>query len=121
MELYKLAESCNYGDMETEMIRDRLVVGKRDIVLFRHLQLDADLTLETAKKNLPERGNRRTATGPKRDKWRLHNFAASSCPARQEYIARIGRRYCKPVCNGNPRGKTKPCTRCGKGVQPDLC
>ena len=33
MELYKLAESWNYGDMKTEMIRDRLVVGIRDIVL----------------------------------------------------------------------------------------
>ena len=43
MKLYKLAESCNYGDMKTEMIRDRLVVG---IVLSQHLQLDADLTLE---------------------------------------------------------------------------
>ena len=81
MELYKLAENCNYGDMKTEMIRDRLVVGIRDTVLSRHLQLDADLTLETAKKkNPPERGNRRTATSPKRDKWRLQNFAASSCP-----------------------------------------
>ena len=37
-----------YGDMKTEMICDRLVVGIRDIVLSRHLQLDADLTLETA-------------------------------------------------------------------------
>ena len=81
MELYKLAENCNYGDMKTEMIRDRLVVGIRDIVLSRHLQLDADLSLETApKKNSPERGNRRTATGPKRYKWRLQNFTAPSCP-----------------------------------------
>ena len=80
MELYTLAENCNYGDMKTEMIRDRLVVGIRDIVLSRHLQLDADLTRNSQKKNSPERGNRRTATGPKRDKWRLQNFAAPSCP-----------------------------------------
>ena len=62
MELYKLAESCNYSDMKAEMIRDRLVLGIRDIVLYRHLQLDA---LETAQKNPQERGNRRTVTGPK--------------------------------------------------------
>ena len=37
MELYKLAENCNYGDMKTEMIRDRLVVGIKDTVLSRHL------------------------------------------------------------------------------------
>ena len=41
---------------------------------------------------------------------------------RQEYTASKGRRYCKPVYNGNPRAKTKPCTRCGKGVHPrDKC
>ena len=47
MELYKLAESCNYSDMKAEMIRDRLVLGIRDIVLYRHLQLDS---LEQPKK-----------------------------------------------------------------------
>ena len=46
MELYKLAESCNYGDMETKMICDRLVVGIREILFSRHLQLHADLTLQ---------------------------------------------------------------------------
>ena len=47
MELYKLAESCNYSDMKAETIRDRLVLGIRDIVLYRHLQLDS---LEQPKK-----------------------------------------------------------------------
>ena len=50
MELYRLAESCDYGDLKDEMIRDRLVVGIRDVVLSRQLQLDPDLTLEKAKK-----------------------------------------------------------------------
>ena len=30
VELYALAETCNYGEMKEEMIRDRLVVGIRD-------------------------------------------------------------------------------------------
>ena len=30
LELYKLAESCEYREMRAEMIRDRLVVGIRD-------------------------------------------------------------------------------------------
>ena len=30
MELYKLAENCNYGNLKEEMIRDRLVVGISD-------------------------------------------------------------------------------------------
>ena len=50
MELYTLAEHCNYGDMTDEMIRDRLVVGVQDATLSQLLQLDAELTLEKAKK-----------------------------------------------------------------------
>ncbi len=52
MELYKLAKSCNYGDMKDEMIRDRLVVGIRDNALSKRLQLDAALTLDKAKKTV---------------------------------------------------------------------
>ncbi len=33
LELYKLAENCNYGEMTSELIRGRLVVGIRDTSL----------------------------------------------------------------------------------------
>ena len=49
MALYNLAENCNYGDMKEEMIRIRLVVGIRDNALSEKIQLDAKLTLETAR------------------------------------------------------------------------
>lgn len=55
MELYKLAETCEYGDMTEQMIRDRLVVGIRDSSLSENLQLDPDLTLEKAKKKIRQR------------------------------------------------------------------
>ena len=55
MELYRLAESCDYGDLKDEMIRDRLVVGIWDAVLSQQLQLDADSMLETAKKKIRQR------------------------------------------------------------------
>ena len=55
IELYKLAENCNYGRMKDEMIRDRLVIGIRDDALSRQLQLDPDLTLETAKQKVRQR------------------------------------------------------------------
>lgn len=42
--------------MEAEMIRDRLVIGIWDTSLSEHLQLDADLTLEKAKKAIRQRG-----------------------------------------------------------------
>ena len=55
MELYKLAESCNYADMTDEMIRDRLVVGIRDSALSQRLQLDTGLMLEKAKTMVHQR------------------------------------------------------------------
>ena len=48
-ELYNLAEFCNYGDLKEEMLRDRLVVGIRDVSLSERLQTDSDLTLEKTK------------------------------------------------------------------------
>ena len=50
MLLYNLAESCSYAEVKDEMIRDRLVVGIQDMALSEKLQLDAELTLEKAKK-----------------------------------------------------------------------
>eukprot|EP00731_Ephydatia_muelleri_P013908 Em0007g1218a len=44
--------SFNYGEKTPEMIRDRLVVGIRDDTMSRKLQLEPDLTLETAKKKI---------------------------------------------------------------------
>ena len=41
--------------MKEEMIRDRIVVGIRDTGLSQRLQLDATLTLETAKKMVRQR------------------------------------------------------------------
>jgi len=49
VQLYTLAENCEYGALTEQMIRDRLVIGIRDAALSRKLQLDADLTLERAK------------------------------------------------------------------------
>ena len=53
--LYSLVENCNYAGLKEEMIRDRLVVGIRDIALAEKLQLDAELTLEKAKKAIRQR------------------------------------------------------------------
>ena len=55
MALYSLAANCEYGTLESEMIRDRLVVGIRDAALSERLQIDAELTLEKAKKSIRQR------------------------------------------------------------------
>lgn len=46
--VYKLAEHCQYGLLQDEMIRDRLVVGIRHNGLSEKLQMDRELTLEKA-------------------------------------------------------------------------
>ena len=49
IELYKLAETCEYGTMTPELIHDRLIVGILDSELSERLQLIPDLLLEKAK------------------------------------------------------------------------
>ena len=49
-ELYRLVETCEYGNLTPEMIRDRLVIGIQDSRLSERLQMDPELTLEKAKK-----------------------------------------------------------------------
>eukprot|EP00731_Ephydatia_muelleri_P020339 Em0013g66a len=48
LSLHSLARNCEYGTLQEELIRDRIVIGIRDKALSRRLQLDADLTLEKA-------------------------------------------------------------------------
>ena len=50
--LYNLVETCNYGNLKEEMLRDRLVVGIRDATLSEKLQMNPDLTLEIAKREI---------------------------------------------------------------------
>jgi len=55
MELYRVADHCDYGALRDEMICDRLVVGIRDMALSQQLQLDVELTLEKAKTKVRQR------------------------------------------------------------------
>ena len=50
--LYRLVDSCEYGTLKEEMLRDRIVVGIRDQALSQRLQCDTSLTLEKAKKKV---------------------------------------------------------------------
>ena len=46
IDLYSLAEHCQYGRLHDEMVRDRIVVGIKDSKLSEKLQMDNELTLE---------------------------------------------------------------------------
>ena len=45
-----VVETCENGILKEKMLRDRLVVGIRDLAMSQKLQMDAELTLEKAKK-----------------------------------------------------------------------
>jgi len=50
VDLCQLAEFCNYGDLTSEMIHDRLITGICNCHLSERLQVDSELMLEKAKK-----------------------------------------------------------------------
>ena len=97
------------------MIRDRLVVGIRDSTLSERLQMDADLTLDSAKKNnSPKRGCTRTASVTE------ERFLGEET---LEYIQRSqDHKEAKKQQNRflkRPKSTAaNKCTRCGKGAHP---
>ena len=124
MALYDLAENCDYGHMREEMIRDRLVVGIRDNALSEKLQLDAKLTLETAKTTI------RQKEAVREQQQTLKGAESTASPAGN--VDAIDDRRPKP--RRNPRRRTdghtprKPqqsgekCGRCGRERHPrDKC
>ena len=121
MALYNLVATCNYGDLEQEMIRDRLVVGIRDSGLSETLQSDADLTLEKAKQKIRQREaiheQQQVLKGGEAHKPgnldALHN---PSSRRRYNSHQRDGSTNHTKGAGGRGRPReSKQCTRCGKG------
>ena len=119
MELYKLAEDCEYGAMKEEMIRDRLVVGIRDKVLSERLQLDPKLTLESAKKAVRQR----EAVKEQQQTLNKDGQGAGAHVAVDQ--VKGGKRISRMKEPRSGREKTKSrnieCSRCGKGHQKYKC
>ena len=46
--LHALARNCEYGQLQEELIRDRIVIGILDKALSKRLEMDPELTLEKA-------------------------------------------------------------------------
>ena len=118
--LYDLADNCDYGELQSEMIRDRLVVGIRDTALSERLQLDADLTLEKAKKAVRQReavqDQQRELDGA--DPRKLESLHTNRGNRRRQRGRSSGYTG-KPKNNSSTPGS---CTRCGKDAHPrDKC
>ena len=118
MALYDLAENCEYGDLQSEMIRDRLVVGIRDAALSERLQTDAELTLEKAKKTIRQREavheQQRVLKGAEPTSLETVQYSRSS-NRRLRGSQQQGGRSKSKTPSDTRRNK---CTRCGKDAHP---
>ena len=116
--LYELIENCDYGDMKDELLRDRIVVGIRDVALSEKLQLEATLTLEQAKKKVRQR------EAVKEQSSKLHGQGDKNDPIVLDAVR--SQRHSRekgatPSTSSMPAGTR--CTRCGhdKHLSGDRC
>ena len=109
--LYELIENCEYGTLKQEMLRDRLVVGIRDVALSEKLQMDATLTLEKAKKAI-----RQKEAVTEQQAFLQEGSKKDPITIDEVNKGRSGR-------GGGARARTSKCTRCGhdKHVPGDKC
>ena len=127
--LYGLAEHCKYGQLRNELIRDRIVLGLRNFSLSEKLQLDRDLTLETAITKIRHSEEVRRQQSDLRGE----NDCASKCSNVDAVHAKSYRKLKfpskpQPQAQTQTSGKNKPnawpqsgskaCNRCGKMPSP---
>ena len=113
--LYSLAENCQYGALKEEMIRDRLVVGIRDIALSERLQLDAKLTLEKAKKEVRQKEAVREQNQTLKETGDSRNNPIVLDSMGRDRGADNARRNPRNGRPGKFGDRQKRCTRCGRG------
>lgn len=112
MELYRLADNCDYGALRDEMICDRLVVGIRDMALSQQLQLDAELTLEKAKTKVRQR----EAVGEQQRELKGDPTSLAAFGACRHTRGKWPTG--PPHRSSNPKGRTKKCMHCGNKPHP---
>ena len=94
--------------MKAELIRDRLVVGIKNSTLSQQLQLESDLTLETAKKKIHQREAVQEQT---------RVLKGADAPSSVNEV-RTGRKQGGAKKNKAAKPRGRQCTRCGKGQHP---
>ena len=104
--LHTLAEHCSYGALKDEMIRDRLVVGLRDLNLSLKLQMDSRLTLKTAVIMASQNEMVRKQQSVVRP--------ADQPPSIDRVIFKKQRPQKNKSSQPTQPSKAKTCTRCGK-------
>ena len=111
--LYSLVESCEYGELRDEMIRDRLVVGIRNATLSQRLQLDSELTLEKAKREVRQKEAVQEQQLILKGSSKSNPITLDALKAKGKQLPRKNRMSAGPT--PSKIQKPKQCTRCGRG------
>ena len=113
--LYSMVKTCEYKELQDEMLRDRLVVGIRDKAMSEKLQLQADLTLESAKKSIRQR------EAVKEQRHELHGESRKGHAVVEDVTKRLTHKPLRDKGGGarqNNKGRRQThedrCTRCGR-------
>ena len=114
--LYDLADSCEYGGLKEEMIRDRIVAGIRDKTLSERLQLDAKLTLESAKTSVRQREAIHEQQQLLKGLPPNQAMIIDSVQPKPLSASRWSRG--KPPLKGGYNSEGRRCSRCGRGPHP---
>ena len=133
--LYRLIETCDYGDLTDEMLCDRLVVGIRDTALSERLQMDPNLTLDKAMKSIRQREavkeqHQQLQGGSKTSPIVVDEIRHASRGGTRCWGETVKDRPQKPKKSSRQRDQrppkqdkpVNPCKRCGKGhLQGERC
>ncbi|XP_046408442.1 uncharacterized protein K02A2.6-like [Ischnura elegans] len=106
-DLYRLIQYCEYGSLQDDLFRDRIVVGVYDAKLSQALQMDPGLTLEVALRKA------RQAEEVQRQQGLLRGTQGSTHRGvESDYEVSEVKKRTKPIS-----GKHQRCGRCGRSPQ----
>ncbi|XP_024885717.1 uncharacterized protein K02A2.6-like, partial [Temnothorax curvispinosus] len=114
-DLYRLAETCNFGTLKDELIRDQIVAGIQDQKLSEILQCDPELTLEKAVMKVRTKEEVRTQQAVLRGTEvaaNLDRVSSSRGTRGKQYAKGFQRQHKKDEAT-----TAKRCTRCGTTPQ----
>jgi transposase InsO family protein len=109
--LHTLANNCEYKSLREELIRDRLVVGLTDKNLSEKLQLDSDLTLQSAVLRS------RQSESVKKQQSVVHQLVDNSVNVDRISKINIRSKSKDDNSSSNSNFKTGSCFRCGRGFE----